>query len=290
MPPSPPRPERPPPVVAAAARVLAPLARLLAGRGVGFGAASDLLKSLFVDAAARRLAEDGERVTDSRISVLTGLQRRDVKQLRSRLDEGAPPPLASGLLARALGRWAGAEPYRDAAGAPLALPRAADGEEASFERLCREVSQDVHPRSILDALVSIGAVSFDRERDEVTLLSPAVVGAGDDVALDYLGANVGDHAAAAVANLLAGPGAPPFFERAVHYNNLTPASVAELDRMAREQAMAMLLALNAAAQRLQDADEGRPDARMRFRAGAYVYADAEADDRSDLESKAGDDE
>ncbi|MEO1550705.1 MAG: hypothetical protein AAFR93_09770, partial [Pseudomonadota bacterium] len=60
-------------------RVLRPLVRLAIARGVLFPDLAQCLRRLYVEAA---VARGQGRVTDSRISVLTGLQRREIARLR----------------------------------------------------------------------------------------------------------------------------------------------------------------------------------------------------------------
>ena len=89
--------------------------------------------------------------------------------------------------------------------------------------------------------------------------------------MHYLGTNLGDHATAAVSNVLT-PGPAPHFERAVHYNRLTPAAVAELDALSRTLQQQVLEQINARALALQRGGQDDPTARGRFRCGAYVLA------------------
>ena len=60
--------------------LLAPFARLLVARGVLFPDLSERLKAHYVE-AAKGLTQG--KLTDSRLSVLTGLQRRDIARLKT---------------------------------------------------------------------------------------------------------------------------------------------------------------------------------------------------------------
>ncbi len=117
--------------------------------------------------------------------------------------------------------------------------------------------------------------------DEVSLVASAFVPARDEAALaEYFGANLGDHASAAVENILVAPEPGPFFERAVHYNQLTPEALDELDALVRELQDGALAMLNRRALELQDRDDGAQGATGRFRCGAFVYrSDDEERDR-----------
>jgi hypothetical protein len=201
------------------------------------------------------------------------LQRKDIRAVRARLEaagDGTEPP-GAGPLPRMLARWIGGPPYVDETGAPRSLPRTAPV-GPSFESLAAEVSRDIHPRTVLDELIRLGLVHHDTGDDRVNLIAPAYLPSRDDAALlGYLGANLGDHAEAAAANLLAAPEPGPFFERAVHYNQLTPDALDELEQLARRLQDEALSALNARALALQQRDAGEDAATGRFRCGAFVY-------------------
>ena len=248
-------------------RILRPLMRLAMARGIGFPALADRLKTLYVQEAAALFVARGEKVTDSRIALLTGLQRREVKARR-----GSEPPSgqSAGVLPRIIARWRAGTPYAEGT-APRPLPRRGEG---SFEALVAEISRDMHPRSALDGLLQLGSVSVDHE-DRVVLEKTALLPAADEAALlDYMAANLGDHAEAAVANVLIAPDSGPFYERAVHYNHLSEDSLATLDATARKAQDAVLHQLSAEALALQKKDREARAGTGRFRLGAYIYREA----------------
>ena len=232
--------------------ILLPLARLCIARGVRFTDAAQRLRHAFLRAA---MAEAGPAATDSRISVMTGLQRRDIAALKA--GEGAAPALPPNPLSRIVAAW-----QADPALAGQPLPRR--GEGPSFEALAWQVRKDLHPRTLLDQLVAAGTVRVD-DADRVHLVQTAYQPLpGSDDQLAYLADNVGDHLETAVDNVT---GAARRLERAVHYDGLDPAAVAELDAMWRASQQAAMTALNARASQLQASRPGR----RRFRAGAYFH-------------------
>ena len=263
----------PNPLRDALTRVLRPLVRAMIARGLPYPELAEKLKELYVEACARHFRLGAKRLTDSRISLLTGLQRKDIRVLRARLEgveEDVEPP-GAGPLPRVLARWTGAPPYVDATGAPRSLPRVAtDG--PSFEALVAEVSRDIHPRTVLDELSRLDLVRHSPEDDRVSLIASAYLPHRDDAALlGYFGANLGDHAEAAATNLMTAPEPGPFFERAVHYNQLTPEALDELDQLARHLQGEALAALNTRALALQQRDAGAETATGRFRSGTFAY-------------------
>ncbi|MGI9415258.1 MAG: DUF6502 family protein [Hyphomicrobiales bacterium] len=255
-------------------RVLRPIVRTLIARGLRYPELGEMLKELYVDASDRHFRIGGKRLTDSRISLLTGLQRKDVRAVRSRLGDHAEEAEATGAgpLPRVIAQWLGGAPYSDASGAPRPLHRISGDGSPSFEALVAEVSRDIHPRTVLDELKRQDLVDHDATSDLVVLRAAAFLPAQDEEALvGYFGANLGDHAEAAAANLDAAPEPGPFFERAVHYNKLTPATVAKLETRARDLQSDVLSKLNAEALDLQKRDAGDKSATGRFRCGAFVY-------------------
>lgn len=260
-------------LLTALARILRPLLRVFVREGITLPVVYRALKVLYVEVAERDFALDAQPMTDSRIAILTGVHRRDVRRLRAEpiavAKTGRPT-----LVATVVGRWLSEPETLDAAGAPLPLPRTAEV-GPSFESLVASVSQDVRPRTVLDEMARQGLVTVEDGR--VALAPDTVAGARDlDQKLYFFAMNAGDHMAAAAENLMQDP--PPNLERAVFYNRLSPESVAELEAMAREEGMAMLLRLNAAARARQARDAHSAGATQRFRFGVYFYREDENDD------------
>lgn len=144
-----PAPEAPSALESAIRQLLRPLVRLLIAREVGLPHLTNLLKSVYVEVAAEHFFLKDGRITDNRISMLTGVHRKDVKRLR---DDAEPPQKASAG-ARIVGLWTGSPPYLDAQGNPPALTR------EEFEGLVSSVCSDVHPRTFLDEWEQCGFVA-----------------------------------------------------------------------------------------------------------------------------------
>lgn len=247
--------------------LLRPLVRLLVARGLTYPMLLDLLKETYVEVAQRHFGA----ATDSRITLLTGVHRKDVRRLRE--EEPAPPdemPEAVALGAQLVAAWI--ERFHDAKGRPLPLARLqSEGGTRSFEALVTGVSTDIRPRAVLDAWLRLGVVKIDKE-DRVVLANAAFVPSrGFDEKAFYLGLNVGDHAAAAAHNLV-GEGAP-FLERSVHYDALDPASVPDLAALAEQTGMKALKAVNQAAMKAEARDEKKDAPKQRITFGIYFYSE-----------------
>jgi hypothetical protein len=231
------------------------------------------MKRIFLAAAERELQDAGKRTTDSALSLLSGVHRKDVRALTA--DE--PPQRRTVTIASQVTMaWSTQPEYLDAAGNPLPLPmRAAHPDAPSFERLAQGVSKDFHARSVLDELVRLGVVE---ERDGLSRLarSGGFLPVRDLEELTrQLAANVGDHLAATSANFTAAHKGqvPPYLEFALWADELSALSVSELQQLAKEQWLAAMKTVrnSAEARSEQDRQSTAPQDLHRFRFGVYVY-------------------
>jgi hypothetical protein len=263
------------------ARLLRPLVRLCIRSGMTFPALAQLLRELFVNVAEHDFALEGKEQTDSRVSLLTGIHRKEVARLRG---AGAPvneTPATLSLASAVIARWLAAPEFTDAKGDPLPLPRTAEGDAPSFEQLVASVTKDVRPRAVLDEWLDRKLVTINDD-DEIVLVESAFVTRGeDDRKWHYLGRNLHDHVAAAAANV-SGP-SPRFLERAVHYDGLSPKLAKRLEARSRELAMDALKTANREANRALAKDKGG-DARWNF--GIYIYCEG-LDDTPDANGEGG---
>ncbi|MEO0820461.1 MAG: DUF6502 family protein [Pseudomonadota bacterium] len=252
--------------------VLRPLVKALIAHGVTVPAVYRLLKELYVEVAETEFPLDDRRPTDSRIHLLTGVHRKDIRSIREAgYEDASASRLRMAAITNLVGRWLGDPETTDAQGAPLPLPRQSDS-GPSFEALAASVSRDTRPRTLLDALIQQGLVRFDSATGMVRLDPEAVVGPAElGQKVHFFGQNVGDHIAAATDNLLAEAEKAPFLERAVFYNRLTPGSVDAIEASARALGTEALGTLNRIAFAHQQADEALPEASQRFRFGVFFF-------------------
>jgi hypothetical protein len=259
----------PPALLVAVRRVLRPLARLLMAHGIHFPAFSELAKGVFVDVAARDFPDDGSGLTDSRVCLLSGVHRREVKRLRAEAQQYQAPQSVS-MGAQIVARWCAEAAYLDHQRRPKPLPRLfSQGGDASFERLVESVSKDIRPRAVLDEWLRLGVATLD-DADCVHLAEAAFVPAnGVEEKAFFFGKNLHDHLAAATHNLL--DGKPAYLERCVYYDGLSEASVEKLRVLSREMAVAALQEINRQAMTLQQQDIEDEDADQRMTFGVYFY-------------------
>lgn len=257
-----------------------PLARLAVAKGLPYASVEGVLKSAMVDAA--RAAHPGlpAQRSVSRISTTLGLNRREVTRLlRVAESDSEPeadrpavmPPRRPARATELFTRWRTDPALRDAAGRPRPLPRL--GPAPSFEALAHSLTQDVHPRSLLDELCRLGLARFNEDSDRVELSDDAFVPRGDVARmLGFLADNVGDHCAAAVSNVLGG--GRQHLEQAVFADELSVESLGQLREAITAQWQQLLGAMVPLLERLIEADRltGRT-ADRRVRIGLFTYTE-----------------
>lgn len=265
-------------LLAAMRRVLRPVARMMLAQNIGYRQASELLKQVYVDVARADLADEAAASSISRISLFTGINRKEVKRLRENETETIQIPKSVSQGALIIEAWTNSRRYLDADGRPLPLPRSADApNEPNFDELIRSVTSDVHARTVLDEWLRLGLV-FVGDLGRIHLVTPAFVAKhGLREKVFYFERNLHDHLAVAAANLE--DHKDPLLERSVHYRGLPPAAIDELQALAQREGMKALQAVNRRALELRvfsDAEVSQSDEhgavsneRMNF--GLYFY-------------------
>jgi Family of unknown function (DUF6502) len=270
---------------AALARLLAPLAQLAVARGVPFAVVDDMMRAAFVSTAHAAHPGLPEHRRASRVSAATGLNRREVNRLlneqHAAARQGMPVAPPRSPAAMVFAHWRATGAYRTRAGAPRVLPRT--GAPPSFESLAQEVTRDVHPRALLEELLRLNLATHDEVRDTVALVKNNFVPRGDaERMVQWLGANVGDHLAGAVANVIGREPAHP--EQAIAAEGLSAASVAQVRPLLHAHWQRLTEEMVPLLERLieQDAERTDPDNpnthRVRF--GLYGFDTAPAQDAS----------
>lgn len=256
-------------LISALRSALYPLVRLMLAKGVTYPFLANLLKDVFVEVSEREFRLENKPQTDSRISLLSGVHRKDVRRLRRAPEQNISPQVVS-LGAQLVAAWTGLPQYLDEEGRPCPLPRLArKGGGISFEELVESVNTDIRPRSVLDEWLRLGVARVDDD-DRVVLNTDAFIPQyGFDEKAFYLGHNLRDHAATAAYNLLE-EGAP-LMERSVHYNALSVDSVEALHALAVKDGMKALKSVNREAIRLEQDDATNPAPKERITFGIYFY-------------------
>ncbi len=285
----------------AALRMMRPLVRWLIRQGVTFPQFSESLKHVFLDEARHELMArapsksstplEVKQPTDSALSLLSGVHRRDIRSFRAaeqaivsaQLEQNADAdstsfrdsissqPLISrgrfGLAAQVIARWFSDPRYLDENEQPFVLARTG---EHSFDALVAGISTDVRPRAVLDQLITLGLVEIVDER--VKLIGAGFAPRSDWSALSASASdNINDHLRAAIDNL---DGKKNWLEQAIFADEMSAESVQKLHVAASAAWRANHRKLMQLAQQLYEHDqENREPFERSYRAriGMYYY-------------------
>lgn len=142
--------------------VLRPVARILLRYGVGFREFAEVAKSAFVDVATSDYGIRGRPTNISRVAVMTGLTRKEVRRIRDQLgSDGQQFSVKSAPLAHVLTKWFTEKDFLGSDGRPLKLPFA--GGEKSFTELVRRFGGDIPPGAMRTELNRVGAIKEDED-------------------------------------------------------------------------------------------------------------------------------
>jgi len=226
------------PLVAAIIKLLRPLARILLRNGVSFSTFSDLAKWIYVDVAAKEFGIEGRKQSTSRVSVITGLSRREVMRVRQlpRPDVSASTERHN-RAARVIAAWRREPDFLDAKGRPAMLPM--EGPGATFSELVKRFSGNVPPRAILDELIHVGAVEHGAD-GKIGLLTRAYIPRNIDAhKLNILGTDV-QHLISTIDHNLIPDTTEPRFQRKVSYDNLPDEVLPEFREIFAKKAQDLL--------------------------------------------------
>ncbi len=248
-------------------RILRALARVLIRHGFPFDAFVDLAKHAYVDVALSDFSIPGRKPSISRVSVLTGLTRKEVQRMVE------APTLGDGeqqarhnRAARVVAGWVRDAEFQGADGPrDLALD-----EGVGFIELVRRYAGDVPPRAVLDELMRVGTV--ERLPDGgLRLLERAYIPRLSDLGkVTILGADVA-WLIETIDHNLTDPETPRF-QRKVMYDNLPAEVLPEFRAYATEHAQQLIELLDHWLARHDRDANPRVHGAGRMRAGVGIFS------------------
>lgn len=163
-------------------RLLKPIVRMMIKHNVPLGSFVEILKHAYVTIAKEELEIPGKKLSDSRISVVTGIPRKDIK------NHFEPPCIFDqdivkehNRAARVLTGWVQDSSFHTSDAKPMDLElEGLKKGDPSFETLVLKYSGGVPPRAVLDELLRVGAVR-KLEDDKIRLVSFGYIPEKDDL-------------------------------------------------------------------------------------------------------------
>ncbi|MFI5393964.1 MAG: DUF6502 family protein [Candidatus Binatia bacterium] len=227
-------------------RMLRRVVHHLIAQGITYPALTQMLKEIYVDVAEAEFTLPFKRQTDSRLSLVTGLNRKEIFRLRRRRKPlKTTVAVENTLITHVIGRWMAGPPYAAADGTPRRLPYESDRPNmASFARLVRDLSVDIPVRSVLDELLRGGVVTLLLPQRHVELRREAHIPTEDVAAkLAILGTDPAELFCTIMHNI-EHPDAPRF-QRKVTYDNIGADALAKIRAAARRTGEAFIRSANA---------------------------------------------
>ena len=137
--------------------ILRPIVGLLLKFGLPYREFVELAKSVFVEVASSDYGIRGRPTNISRVAILTGLSRKEVKRQRDLLAAEEPAPAnKTSAATRVLSGWYQDEDFLNKNGKPRKLR--SDSSRNQFEDLCSRYAIEIPPSTMLKELIRVGAV------------------------------------------------------------------------------------------------------------------------------------
>jgi hypothetical protein len=217
--------------------MLKPLVKLLVSQGVSHGDFSEAAKDVYVEMAIRHF-DESSKVNQSKVAIMTGLTRKEVKNVIDRAMRSDPQSRNYSRPARVLAGWHSDPRYLGPYGVPLEIPYESpvEGGTPSFVDLVKTYSGDMAPRPMLKELIRIGAVvQTDKELLKV-IRREFIPEALSSELVERLGQVAHNFFSTAARNIEKGTPEEGVFERIVFAENgVTPATLALFDEYVKER-------------------------------------------------------
>jgi hypothetical protein len=169
------------------------------------------------------LASDGQETTTSRVSIVSGLHRRDVRRL---LDENPAIKTGVSLTMRVVGQWRTGPDFVTAAKKPKVLTFGT--EDSEFHQLVASINKDLNPATVLFELERVGAV--ERSARGLKLKVESYVPTGDyEEGFRILAADSTDLMCAVEENIIDDPELPHLHAR-TEYDAVRPENLDDIKR------------------------------------------------------------
>ena len=156
-----------PKIISAIATFLRPVARILLSHGVSYRHFDQIARRTFVEVASEDYGVRGRPTNASRVAIMTGLTRKEVKSIRDDLQgmttEQNPP--ARTTASEVLHVWFTDDDFSDSSGSPRELQFV--GNSPSFTDLVRACAGDLPAGAMRAELKRLGAV---REMEDGSLI------------------------------------------------------------------------------------------------------------------------
>ena len=137
--------------------VLRPVVKILLRYAIGYNEFAESVKTAFVDVGSTEFGIRGRPTNISRVAVMTGLTRKEVRRLRTKIEGGEQTVVVKTTpLTEILHRWHAEDEFLDSHGRPASLPFS--GDRGSFSSLVKKFGGDVPAGAMRTELKRVGSI------------------------------------------------------------------------------------------------------------------------------------
>ncbi|MDK1024168.1 MAG: DUF6502 family protein [Gammaproteobacteria bacterium] len=267
-------------------KLLRPLVRMLIRTGIPHGEFAEIAKRVYVEIASDDFQIRGRKQTSARISMLTGIQRKEVSRLQKLpVTEPGQLDLEYNRAVRVTGGWRKDRLFLDESGIPRHLPFEGD---AGFTGLVRRYSGDLPARAVLDELLRVGTVELDAS-GLIHLTTPTAHVPHHDQESQYniMGNTVKD-LLSTIDHNFESSSRETRLQLTVAYDNLPEHAVKRFQHISHEDSVALLNKFDKwLSEQDRDAnpevDQNLKDGRFRAGIGIYYFAEPYSDASADTD-------
>ena len=177
---------------------------------------------MLIELASEQINTSGDEVSVSRLSVLTGIDRREVKRIYE-LGEG-PKRSPESVVGRVITQWQHDTRFQTKSGRPRVLQ--SEGKQSEFCALVRAVSSDLAPYTVRYELERIGAIR--QTPRGLRLVKEALVVSGDvQASVEMMASDTADMMTAIEENI-AETSPLPNYHLVTEFDNIDGQSLSEV--------------------------------------------------------------
>ncbi len=142
--------------------VLRPIVKILLRYGIGYNEFAETVKTVFVDVGSSEFGIRGRPTNISRVAVMTGLTRKEVRRLRTKIEVGDEAlAVRTTPMSEILTRWHSEPEYLNDKGRPQIL-QYSEG-PSSFSELVKRFGGDVPPGAMRTEMKRMGLVEEEAD-------------------------------------------------------------------------------------------------------------------------------
>jgi hypothetical protein len=211
--------------------VLRPVVRFCLRKTLTIQDVQSISKSLFVELAREEIEYSGKKPNTSKISIVTGLRRKEVERINKSVGDDFDDSPA--LITRVIGQWLSDPEFVTATGEPRIVSY--KGSDSEFYSLVQRVSTDVRPGSVLAELERLGAV--EESARGLRLLARAYEPRGDLEAGFQLLSTDADDLILAVEENVHDEAVVPNLHATTEYDNICSSDIPEVRQWLLDEGM-----------------------------------------------------